>query len=315
METSQSANPPTGLHPKPVDEPQVANNNPPTTDAKPKEQPGPRPNKLTLSDFNILGMLGRGAYGEVVLVQKPSTSQLFAMKTIDKIFLAKEKKQYQVFIEKEVLTRLNHPNVIKLFYSFQDKAKLYFVIELLEGGEFGEFLRAHRKLEVKAIKFYAAQILIIIEYLHRNGIAHRDLKPGNLMLTETGHLKVIDFGTAKFFKTGENDDLYERIAQLRRSVDDDINTEEASIKHHSTFVGTAEYVSPELLLESECGRPADLWAFGCIIYEMYHGVTPFREQNEYLTFQKVKAVNYTWAEVDLFSDLQPKQRIRVFRRT
>jgi len=102
-----------------------------------------------------------------------------------------------VLVEKEVLTRLDFVGVIKLFDSFKDKTNLYFCLEYVEGGEFKEYLDLNFKLlNLNIIKFYSAEIALIIEYLHSKGIAHRDLKPENLMMTNTNHLKVIDFGTA-----------------------------------------------------------------------------------------------------------------------
>ncbi len=109
-------------------------------------------------------------------------------------FLKKEKKQYQVYIEREVLTKLNHPGVIKIFFSFQDKNRLYFVLEFCQGGEFSDFLKIYsihslvgnylylkniillENIDIDIIKYYSAELISIVEYLHQNGIAHRDLK-------------------------------------------------------------------------------------------------------------------------------------------
>jgi 3-phosphoinositide dependent protein kinase-1 len=125
--------------------------------------------------------------------------------------------------------------------------------------------------------------------MHSIGIAHRDIKPENILLTRSGHLKMIDFGTATFFDHSKLDEeTLKRILDLKelskkddRFIDD---LEDYQSKHKSTFVGTAEYVSPELLEDEICGPEADLWALGCIIYKLFTGKTPFSDQNEYLVF-------------------------------
>lgn len=257
-----------------------------------KQQAG-TPHKIGVQDFEVLGQLGKGAYGEVSLVRKKENSKLFAMKVIDKAFLAKERKQHQVFCEKEVLNYLNHPNIIKLQYSFQDKEKLYFVLELVEGGSFAEFLNVYKKLPMDVIKFYAAEIVNILEYLHSNGIAHRDMKPHNLMIGNDLHLRAIDFGTAKAFEIeGHSNDLFKRLVAIRLSVDPSIDP----TKHRSSFVGTPEFVSPELLEDAKAGPAVDLWALGCIIYQMYTSHLPFTAPNEYFIFEKIKSGTFDLPE-------------------
>eukprot|EP01016_Furgasonia_blochmanni_P055827 TRINITY_DN9404_c0_g1_i7.p1 TRINITY_DN9404_c0_g1~~TRINITY_DN9404_c0_g1_i7.p1 ORF type:complete len:557 (-),score=52.58 TRINITY_DN9404_c0_g1_i7:651-2321(-) len=269
-----------------------SNNHMSNSESQGQGAPVPRPaNKVTLTDFQIITVLGRGSYGEVMMVRKVDTGQQFAMKIIDKNFLSKEKKQYQVYVEREVLTKLRHPNVIKLYYSFQDRHKLYFVVELMDGGEFSDYLRVHRKLEKDQIRFYAAEITNILEYLHSKGIAHRDLKPGNLMLNRDGHLKVIDFGTARFFLSESGNELFKNLIKNQQN-NQRRDSGEYDYEHKQTFVGTAEYVSPEMLNDEDTGKEADLWALGCIIFEMFVGETPFRDDNEYLTFQRIKNLDY-----------------------
>jgi len=254
--------------------------------------------KISLSDFQIIGPIGKGAYGEVALVKKITNAKQFALKIIDKNFLRKEQKQYQVYMEREVLLKLNHPNIIKLYSSFQDKSKLYFVLEYCPGGEFSDYLRVQRQLIKEQIRFYAAEIISIIEYLHANGVAHRDMKPENLLLNDEGHLKVIDFGTAKYINS---DTRPSQLYGNRDSTDIKIEVEidpalKRNYDHRSTFVGTAQYVSPEMLEDSVCEAPADLWALGCIIFVMAVAQYPFHDQNEYLIFQKIKSLNVVYPE-------------------
>jgi len=256
----------------------------------------------SLEDFTVLNSLGRGAYGEVVLVEKNSDGKKYAMKIMDKAFMKKEGKGYQVTAEREFLTKLDHPGIVKLSYSFQDKTKLYFVMEFLSGGGFSDFLRANstklteKEKEIYA-QFFTAEMVVILEYLHKNEIAHRDFKPENLMLTEEGHIKAIDFATAKYF----NIDMRPSEMFGEKKSDSTILTKEAedaatkkNFQRSSTFVGTALYVSPELLEDSQCSAPADLWALGCIIFLMNTGQMPFTGSNEFMVFQRIKKVQIQW---------------------
>jgi 3-phosphoinositide dependent protein kinase-1 len=248
--------------------------------------------KMSVVDFNKIQSLGKGSYAEVTLVKRITTGKLYALKAIDKAFMEKEKKQYQVFVEKEVLKKLDHPNIIKLHGCFPENNKLYFVLEYIAGGEFAEYLTVNRKLPFEQTQFFAAEIVSVLEYIHNAGIGHRDLKPENILLTPEGHIKVIDFGTARFL----NSDA--RTSDLFQPKNSDPNPEQVLDKksHRSTFVGTAQYVSPEMLEDSECAAPADIWALACMIYQMEVGKYPFLEGNEYLTFQKIKNVDVKYPE-------------------
>ena len=141
-----------------------------------------------------------------------------------------------------------------------------------------------------------AEIVCALEAMHNCGIAHRDVKPENILLTKEGHLKLIDFGTASFFDpTKLSPETLAKLNELRElsrkderanSLDfgEEDNLDDYQSKHKATFVGTAEYVSPELLEDDICGPEADLWALGCIVYKMFTGKTPFQDNTEYLVF-------------------------------
>ncbi|CAD8127403.1 unnamed protein product [Paramecium sonneborni] len=252
----------------------------------------------TLNDYEILEKLGSGSYGDVMLAKCKANGQLVAIKAMEKRLLIKEKKQYQVFIEKEVLSRVKHPGLINMIASFQSSAQIYLVLEFMEGGDFANFLKINRNMCQQSIVFYTAEIVTILEQLHSNGIAHRDVKPENIMVANNLHIKMIDFGTASFFdehNLPENvrdklNELRELSKQDERFIDE---IDQYQQKHKATFVGTAEYVSPELLEDDICGPQADLWALGCIIYKMFTGTTPFCDQTEYLVFQKVRSCQYS----------------------
>lgn len=164
-------------------------------------------------------------------------------------------------------SRLSHPGIVKLHYTFKDETSLYFVLDLAINGELLGLIRKYGSLDVASARVYAAQVIDALSFIHERGVIHRDLKPENVLLDDDMRVKLTDFGSAKIVNAHE---------------------EEADGRKRS-FVGTAEYVSPEVLRNEHAGTPSDLWAFGCILFQMIAGRPPFRGATEYLTFQKVLA--------------------------
>lgn len=254
---------------------------------------------MSLNHFELLGNLGQGAFGEVLLVRKIDNKQEYALKVVNKAFLNKERKQYQVYMEKAALVSLNHVGLIKLNFSFQDTGSLYFGLDYVDGGDFAQYIKLNFKNIQKdnyIIKFYMAEIILTLEYIHSKGIAHRDLKPENIMLTSKGHIKIIDFGTASIVDQKKaTPELWHAEMQKHKNLDKSSkehqsadNNQETEIQDYrnrqSSFVGTAEYVSPELLEEDKCGMESDLWALGIILYKLYTSKTPFQDETQYLVF-------------------------------
>lgn len=231
--------------------------------------------------FEFGSILGEGAFGQVRICRKRDTGALYAAKILRKEQLIKAKQTKYVKSEKTIMSQLSHPFVARLFYSFADAKKLYLIMELIKGGELFTLLREGCDDDAVAasmdtIRFYMAELLVALEYVHSKGIVHRDLKPENLLLDEDGHLKLVDFGIAK-------------------SVG-------SAIGIH-TFCGTAEYVAPEVIKSSCYGLAIDWWAFGCIIYEAIVGTSPFFASSVTLTYQKVMAREVYWPP-----DMPPEAR-------
>lgn len=242
-----------------------------------------RPIKKGVKDFNFGALLGEGSYSTVLAAQDRQTQKEYAIKVLDKRHIIKEKKVKYVNIEKETLNRLtDHPGVVRLYYTFQDERSLYFVLDLCNGGELLGVLKRLTTFDEECTRFYGAQILDTIAYMHSKGVIHRDLKPENVLMDSNQHIKITDFGTAKMLEAHQDPSgrtYYDSDAsQLRDRA--------------SSFVGTAEYVSPELLTDKNACKASDLWAFGCIIYQLLAGRPPFKAANEYLTFQKIVALEY-----------------------
>jgi 3-phosphoinositide dependent protein kinase-1 len=145
-------------------------------------------------------------------------------------------------------------------------------------------------------KFYIAELVLILEHLHRNGVVHRDLKPENIMLGEDRHLRLIDYGTVGFFNIETADQKFlEEIREKMMASKKEESAEEVDsyqLVHKSTFVGTCEYMSPENLKGEETGPGADLWALGVIIYRLMVGCMPFQAQSQFLLFNKINSCQF-----------------------
>lgn len=259
-----------------------------TTD--PDGKPTSKVVKKGVKDFTFGRTLGEGSYSTVMAASDRTNSKEYAIKILDKRHIIKEKKVKYVNIEKDTLNRLTeHPGIVRLYYTFQDERSLYFVLDLASGGELLGVLKKMTTFDEECSRFYAAQILDSIEYMHLRGVIHRDLKPENVLLDDQMHVKITDFGTAKIL------DLSGKAQFGKVSVSND-PLDGADTDRAVSFVGTAEYVSPELLTDKNACKASDLWAFGCIIYQLLAGRPPFKASNEYQTFQKIIGLDYSFPE-------------------
>ncbi|CAG8552032.1 4612_t:CDS:10 [Diversispora eburnea] len=238
-------------------------------------QTPPSVRKKGVKDFEFGKTLGEGSYSTVVSARDRTTGREYAIKILDKKHIIKEKKVKYVNIEKNTLNKMNHPGIVRLYYTFQDPDSLYFVLDHAKNGELLAFIKKLGSFDLNCTQYYTAQILSSIEYMHSQGVIHRDLKPENILLDEKMHVKITDFGTAKIFES---------------------NADGEEDARANSFVGTAEYVSPELLKEKAACKSSDFWALGCIIYQLIAGRPPFKGTNEYMTFQKIVNLEYTFPE-------------------
>ncbi|GER28909.1 3-phosphoinositide-dependent protein kinase [Striga asiatica] len=237
----------------------------------------------------------------VVRAKKKDTGIVYAMKIMDKKFITKENKTAYVKLERIVLDQLDHPGVVRLFFTFQDTFSLYMALESCEGGELFDQITRKGRLSEDEARFYAAEIVDALEYIHSMGLIHRDIKPENLLLSEDGHIKIADFGSVKPMKDSQ-------ITVLPNAASDD---------KACTFVGTAAYVPPEVLNSSPATFGNDLWALGCTLYQMLSGTSPFKDASEWLIFQRIIArdirfPSYFSAEardlIDQLLDIDPSKR-------
>ena len=229
-----------------------------------------------IKDFKIGKELGEGSYSTVVLGTDINNGKQYAIKILNKRHIIKEKKVKYVNIEKNALNRLGKRNgIVGLHFTFQDSQSLYFVLDFAENGELLALIKKFGTMNDESTRYYTIQMVDAISYMHESGIIHRDLKPENILIDKNFRLQITDFGTAKLL---DKDDSGNYPLDTRAN----------------SFVGTAEYVSPELLNDKYCGKAADVWALGCIVYQMIAGKPPFKATNEYLTFQKIQKLQYAF---------------------
>jgi 3-phosphoinositide dependent protein kinase-1 len=265
-------------------------------------------------DFDILDEIGDGNFSKIYKACLKSSKREFAIKMIEVATVERMKRRHrninnEIMMEKAVLARLDHPNVVTLFATFKDYGSLYYQMEFMHGGELWRCIRDDDPVHLdetnndpvamvglcrSRTRFIIAQAINGLEYIHSQGIVHRDVKPENMLLTREGHLKFVDFGTAK--------DL----------IDTKLNGPE--------FVGTPEYMAPSAVNSKKSGPEADLWALGVVLYQLIVGFTPFAASSPYLSFLRIKRAllrrpsfcsDEEWELLSALIVKDPKERIEL----
>lgn len=247
------------------------------------------------TQFSLVRRIGDGSYSNVYIATHVSTGEACALKVVDKYHIIKHHAVEGIRREKQLLERMRgEESIVELLFTYQDSSNLYIGLELCMYGELYEQIEEASVgggMDVGRIRMYAAEIVVMLETLRRYGVVHRDLKPENILVGDGGHLKLIDFGCAKDVSSsssslggvqGEKESEDEREGRSNCVLPCD------GKKRSLSLVGTAEYVPPEVLENSgEVTYGVDLWALGCIVYQMCAGKTPFKGRSEYLTFQNI----------------------------
>lgn len=241
--------------------------------------PGHRVDSLRLDDLKFGTLLGEGAFARVLLARDARNGAEYAVKILEKKSIQVHDRKHSVLSEKSMLSSLDHPGIVKLIFAFQDDWSLYFGLELIQGGELASQIARMGVCSIDFAQFYAAEIVSILSYLRIRRVAHRDVKPENLLLTLEGHLKLVDFDAAVF-------------------VPDEAD-KDASCQYHGqpSFAGTSLYLPPEVITgtaQPEMAFALDLWALGCIIFLMLVGKTPFHAETQYLAFQRIQNGDYVF---------------------
>eukprot|EP00457_Paulinella_chromatophora_P001098 gb/GEZN01001100.1/.p1 GENE.gb/GEZN01001100.1/~~gb/GEZN01001100.1/.p1 ORF type:complete len:890 (-),score=141.00 gb/GEZN01001100.1/:423-3092(-) len=223
----------------------------------------------SMAELEVLGTLGRGAFGHVRLVRDKHKKQIHAMKTLNKHLLVETQQVEHVKNEINVMASLNSAFVIEFRGWFQDPHHLHVFMQPSLGGELATLLDEKEKLTESETRFLVGCMVLGFEHLHNKGIVYRDLKPENLLLEGSGYTKIVDFGFAK------------KIGDARTF----------------TLCGTPEYLSPEVIQGNGHGCATDFWSMGIIIFEMLTGETPYADSNPMATYQVImRATSVPWPE-------------------
>ena len=252
----------------------------------------PKVIKIKMEDFSFKRLIGIGTYGKVFVASKKSNNKLYAVKVLNKKQICSKNLKKSIKTERTLLEKSNYPFIMKLDYAFQTKQSLYLITQFMPGGELNYHIYQENYFNESKAKFYAAEIILGLNYLHENNCIYRDLKPENILIDEDGHIKLTDFGLSKL-------------------------CEDFSCKT-KTLCGTPEYLAPEILFEKNYGIEVDWWSLGVIIYEMISGYLPFKiTRNEKITKniykKKIKIFpHFSKAAKDLIEKLlviNPRKRI------
>nr|AML79667.1 putative LOV domain-containing protein [Selaginella lepidophylla] len=268
--------------------------------------------KLGLHHFRPVKSLGFGDTGSVHLVELKGSSQYFAMKSMDKSVMINRNKVHRACAEREILGLMDHPFLPTLYASFQTATHVCLVTDFCPGGEL--FLQMEKQplkcFAEEVVRFYAAEVMVALEYLHCLGVVYRDLKPENVLVQANGHLCLTDFDLSLLSTTKPQ--LIRPVltsGKRKPKIPPPPAFVAEPLARSNSFVGTEEYIAPEIIKGSGHGSAVDWWAFGILVYEMLFGRTPFRGKNRQKTFENVLQKDLVFPSSKPVS-LQAKQLIR-----
>lgn len=214
--------------------------------------------KYALKDFQIMRTLGTGSFGRVHLVRSVHNGRYYAIKVLKKAQVIKMKQVEHTNDERKMLKLIEHPFIIRMWGTFQDSKNLFMVMDYIEGGELFSLLRKSKRFPSPVAKFYSAEVVLALEYLHFHNIIYRDLKPENILIDRYGHIKITDFGFAK------------------------------EVPFYTwTLCGTPDYIAPEVITAKPYNKSVDWWSLGILIFEMLSGYTPFYDKQPIKTYEKI----------------------------
>ena len=221
--------------------------------------------KIGPSNFVCLALLGQGSFGEVYLVKKKDSNDFYAMKVLDKCRIAKQNIFKYVLSERNILSVMHNPFIVKLNYAFQTSEKLFLLLDYCPGGDLSKQLQIQTRFSEEKAKFYICEIILALGDLHKNNIIFRDLKPDNIVIDKEGHALLTDFGLSREGIVGK---------EMAKS-----------------FCGSIAYLAPEMLSRTGHGKAVDWYLLGVLFYELLVGVPPYFTTNQDQIFKNIKNAN------------------------
>ncbi|KZV32976.1 serine/threonine-protein kinase tricorner-like [Dorcoceras hygrometricum] len=257
--------------------------------------------KMGVDDFELLTMIGKGAFGEVRVCREKTTDHVYAMKKLKKSEMLRRGQVEHVKAERNLLAEVESNCIVKLFCSFQDEEYLYLIMEYLPGGDMMTLLMRKDILTEDEARFYVAETVLAIESIHKHNYIHRDIKPDNLLLDRYGHLRLSDFGLCKPLDCSslkEDFSVGDSFSETSRSDERSTapkRTQQEQLQHWQknrrmlafSTVGTPDYIAPEVLLKKGYGMECDWWSLGAIMFEMLVGYPPFYSDDPMSTCRKI----------------------------
>nr|AAM15725.1 phototropin 1 [Pisum sativum] len=254
--------------------------------------------QVGLKHFRPIKPLGSGDTGSVHLVELEGTGQYFAMKAMDKGVMLNRNKVHRACTEREILDMLDHPFLPALYASFQTKTHVCLITDYYSGGELFLLLdqQPTKVLKEDSVRFYAAEVVIALEYLHCLGIIYRDLKPENVLIQSNGHVSLTDFDLSCLTSCKPQlilPAIEEKKKRKKKKNKGQQKNQQVPMfmaepmRASNSFVGTEEYIAPEIITGSGHTSAVDWWALGILLYEMLYGYTPFRGKTRQKTFANI----------------------------
>ncbi|KAG9394715.1 Protein kinase domain [Carpediemonas membranifera] len=271
-----------------------------TSKAKRKEEPSNLTilPDLCLENFELIRLLGKGDVGRVYIARHKPTGRIVSLKIFNREEMVRRNKLQRIYTEREILATAKHPFIVTCHGSFSDADNIYVTMDFCQGGEFFYYLHSKMNdLKEDQIRTIVCEIILAIEYLHSLGVIYRDLKPENILIHESGHIRIADFDLSKRsttcarspVKVSDSTKMSLKFSWRDRSLfsshDYVVGTNLDLVAQ--SFVGTEEYLAPEVITGPDYTMAVDWWTLGVLTYEMFYGFTPFRGSTANVTFANI----------------------------